>query len=71
MLLQRGVVLRADWEAVITPVIDHVSSRPGIDPNRIAFKAADGAGDHCEAAARRVFHDAAFAWLEYILQTER
>jgi alpha-beta hydrolase superfamily lysophospholipase len=37
MLLQRGVVLRADWEAVITPVIDYISSQPGIDPNRIAL----------------------------------
>lgn len=33
----------------------------------VEFKAADGAGDHCEGAARTAFHQAAFDWLATVL----
>lgn len=36
----------------------------------VTFTAADGAGDHCEAAARSMFHDAAFTWLDDILHPD-
>jgi alpha-beta hydrolase superfamily lysophospholipase len=36
-LLQQGLVLRPDWEAVITPVVDYVLSRPGVDAARLAL----------------------------------
>jgi hypothetical protein len=35
------------------------------------FTAAEGAGDHCEAGARTLFHARAFAWLDGILQPSR
>jgi pimeloyl-ACP methyl ester carboxylesterase len=34
----------------------------------ITFKASEGAGDHCEAGARTLFHLRAFSWLDTILQ---
>jgi alpha-beta hydrolase superfamily lysophospholipase len=36
-LLQRGLVLRPDWEAVITPVLDYALTRPDVDPGRVAI----------------------------------
>ena len=33
----------------------------------IHFTAAEGAGDHCEAGARTLFHARAFAWLDGLL----
>ena len=38
-------------------------------PNKkyVEFKGADGAGDHCEAAARTAFHQQAFDWLDEVL----
>ncbi|MEV4623690.1 alpha/beta hydrolase [Asanoa sp. NPDC049573] len=36
-LLQRGMVMRPDWEAVITPVVDFALDQPGVDPDRIAL----------------------------------
>jgi alpha-beta hydrolase superfamily lysophospholipase len=35
-LVQQGLVLRPDWEAVITPVVDYLETRPDVDPNRVA-----------------------------------
>ncbi len=34
----------------------------------VTFTAAEGAGDHCEAGARTLFHARAFAWLDQLLQ---
>jgi alpha-beta hydrolase superfamily lysophospholipase len=36
-LLQQGLVLRPDWEAVVTPVVDYALTRPEVDPERIAL----------------------------------
>ncbi len=36
-LLQQGLVMRADWEAVVTPVIDFVAARSDVDSKRIAL----------------------------------
>jgi alpha-beta hydrolase superfamily lysophospholipase len=36
-LLQQGLVLRPDWESVVTPVLDWLLARPGVDPARIAL----------------------------------
>lgn len=36
-LIQQGLVLRPDWEAVITPVVDYALTRPDVDPARIAL----------------------------------
>jgi pimeloyl-ACP methyl ester carboxylesterase len=33
----------------------------------VRFKAVDGAGDHCEAAARTLYHAISFAWLDEVL----
>jgi alpha-beta hydrolase superfamily lysophospholipase len=36
-LLLQGLVLRPDWENVVTPVRDYVLSRPDVDPARVAL----------------------------------
>lgn len=36
-LIRQGLVLRPDWEAVITPVVDYLLTRPDVDPARIAL----------------------------------
>jgi len=36
-LIQQGLVLRPDWEAVITPVVEYLLTRPDVDPARIAL----------------------------------
>jgi alpha-beta hydrolase superfamily lysophospholipase len=36
-LVQRGLVLRPDYERVVTPVLDFALARPGIDGDRVAL----------------------------------
>ena len=36
----------------------------------IHFTAAEGAGDHCEAGARTLYHARSFAWLDNLLHPE-
>jgi alpha-beta hydrolase superfamily lysophospholipase len=36
-LVQQGLVMRPDWEAVVTPIVDFVLARPDVDPARIAL----------------------------------
>ena len=36
-LLEQGLVLRPDWENVVTPVLDYLLSRPGVDAGKIAL----------------------------------
>ncbi len=36
----------------------------------VQFKAADGAGDHCEAGARTLYHAKSFGWLDRVLQPD-
>lgn len=36
-LLQQGLVLRPDFEVVVTAVLDHVLARPDTDPERVAL----------------------------------
>ena len=33
----------------------------------VRFTAAEGAGDHCEAAARTLYHARSFGWLDAVL----
>ncbi|EST29296.1 hypothetical protein N566_22395, partial [Streptomycetaceae bacterium MP113-05] len=35
-LIEQGLRLRPDWENVLTPVVDHALTLPGVDPERIA-----------------------------------
>lgn len=44
MLFDRGVGFRPDWEAVLTPVTDHVLKLPGVDPDRLALYGISQAG---------------------------
>jgi pimeloyl-ACP methyl ester carboxylesterase len=37
MLVEQGVPLRADWEAVVTPVLDTLLDRPDVDADRVAI----------------------------------
>jgi dienelactone hydrolase len=36
-LVQQGLVMRPDWEAVIRPVVDYLLARPDVDPSRVAL----------------------------------
>jgi pimeloyl-ACP methyl ester carboxylesterase len=36
-LLQQGLVLRPDWENVVTPVVDYLQSRPDVAADKIAI----------------------------------
>ncbi|HXN62174.1 MAG TPA: alpha/beta fold hydrolase [Acidimicrobiales bacterium] len=40
------------------------------DKELVHFTAAEGAGDHCEAGARTLYHARTFAWLDGILHPE-
>jgi hypothetical protein len=44
MLFERQVPFRHDWEAVITPVVDYLSARPDVDPERIGLLGLSQAG---------------------------
>jgi dienelactone hydrolase len=44
MLFEQGIPFRADWEHVITPVVDFLSRRPEVDPERIALYGISQAG---------------------------
>ena len=37
MIIERGSVLRPDWENVVTPVVDFVLGLPGVDPSRLVL----------------------------------
>lgn len=37
VLIRDGTPMRPDWETVVTPVVDHVQTLPGVDPDRIAL----------------------------------
>ena len=37
----------------------------------VRFTAAEGAGDHCEAAARTLYHARSFGWLDAVLTADR
>lgn len=36
-LIRDGVPIRPDWESVVTPVIDHVLTRPDVDAERVVL----------------------------------
>ncbi|WP_433028313.1 alpha/beta hydrolase family protein [Actinomycetospora sp. CA-053990] len=37
VLIRDGLPMRPDWETVVTPVVDHVQTLSGVDPDRIAL----------------------------------
>ena len=41
---RQQLYFRPDWEAVVTPVVDHVLTCPGVDPDRIALHGVSQAG---------------------------
>jgi hypothetical protein len=43
-LRRQGLVLRPDWEAVLTPVLDAMVDRPDVDGERVAVIGVDHAG---------------------------
>jgi alpha-beta hydrolase superfamily lysophospholipase len=43
-LHEQGMHFRPDWEAVITPVVDHVLGRADVDPERIALQGVSQGG---------------------------
>jgi hypothetical protein len=57
-LYKHGLVLRPDWEAVLTPVVDAMLTRPDVDPGRIALIGVEHAG---YGAARALAFEHRFA----------
>jgi len=53
MIIDEGVPLRPDWEAVVTPVVDAVLELPGVDPDRIALMGLSLGGYLAPRAATR------------------
>lgn len=43
-LYRQGLFFRHDWEAVLTPVVDHVLARGDVDPRRVAAHGVSQAG---------------------------
>jgi len=37
VIREQGLPFRPDWEHVVTPVVDHVETLPGVDPTKIAL----------------------------------
>lgn len=37
VLVDQGLAMRADWEAVVTPVVDYALTRADVDPSRLAL----------------------------------
>lgn len=60
-LLQQGLTVRPDWEAVIAPAIDWITARPGVDPARIALVGLSLGAHLAPAAASREHRVAACA----------
>ena len=54
-LIDRGLTMRPDWEAVITPVVDFVVGRDDVDPERIALIGLS-LGGHLAPRAASVEH---------------
>jgi pimeloyl-ACP methyl ester carboxylesterase len=58
----------ADDLGVNAPVFFDALTCPG--KKLVTFRAADGAGEHCESGARTTFHQVAFDWLDEVLAAE-
>jgi pimeloyl-ACP methyl ester carboxylesterase len=54
-LIQQGLVMRADWDAVMTPVLDFVLARPDVDPDQIVLMGLS-LGAHLAPRAASVEH---------------
>lgn len=50
-LLEQGLPFRPDWEAVVTPVVDHLLARDDVDPSRIALQGISQGGYWAPRAA--------------------
>jgi hypothetical protein len=50
-LHRQGLYFRADWEKVITPVVDHLVARPDVDAERIALQGISQGGYWAPRAA--------------------
>lgn len=51
MLFERGIPFRPDWEAVVTPIVDYLLSRPDVDRSRIAISGWSMGGELVGRAA--------------------
>jgi hypothetical protein len=51
MLFERGIPFRPDWEAVVTPIVDYLLTRPDVDPARIAISGWSMGGELVARAA--------------------
>jgi len=51
MLFERGIPFRPDWEAVVTPIVDYLLTRPDVDPARIAISGWSMSGELVARAA--------------------
>ena len=45
----------------------HLVDALTVEKEYVRFTAAEGAGDHCEAGARTLYHARSFGWLDRML----
>ena len=64
------VVTHAEGDAIGASAPRTFAALTVADKQLITFTAAEGADDHCEAAARTLFDARAFAWLDDRLHPE-
>ena len=62
----RPFVCNAEGDDISTSAPRLFAELPGDKQYRL-FTAAEGAGDHCEAAARTLYHEVSFGWLDSVL----
>jgi pimeloyl-ACP methyl ester carboxylesterase len=55
VLIDQGMPLRADWESVVTPVVDYAITRADVDPDRLAL-IGPSLGAHLAPRAASVEH---------------
>jgi pimeloyl-ACP methyl ester carboxylesterase len=60
------LVCQAEGDAISASAPQLAAALTG-DKELMLFTAAEGAGDHCEAGARTLFHARAFGWLDRVL----
>ena len=56
-----GLRFRADWEAVVAAIVAPLIACPKVFHR---FRAAEGAGEHCDAGARGLLSERVFDWLD-------
>jgi hypothetical protein len=69
MITCPAFVCHAEGDDISTSAPRLFEALPG-EKEYVLFKVAEGAGDHCEAGARTLYHALSFGWLDRVLQPD-